>query len=117
MDDERIQKQYFVDDNPLKRIEQVDATMIGRQAQVPIWSDLNSGGYTSTSAAGGVLNTATNQPTNQALYTLTQHFFPIAWSSRRSTRRRQQHPVGHPAKNLEIRARSRRCATRRPGSS
>jgi hypothetical protein len=27
--------------------------MIGKQAQVPIWSDLNSGGYTSTSAAGG----------------------------------------------------------------
>jgi hypothetical protein len=77
--DLRIQKQYYADDAPLSRLEDAtDTVMIGKQAQVPIWTDLNSGGYTSTSAAGGNLNTATNQASNQALYTLSQHFMPIS---------------------------------------
>lgn len=73
-----IAKQWFADDGPLSRFEQLKATMIGKQAQVGIWGDLNSGGYTATSSSGGSINTATNQSTNQALYTLTQHFFPIS---------------------------------------
>lgn len=76
--DKTIQKQYFADDGPLSRIESVPATMIGKQAQVPVWGDLNSGGFTTTSSAGGAVNTASNQGTAQALYTLTQHFFPIS---------------------------------------
>ena len=75
--DDELQKQWFSDDSPLSRVEQFTANMIGKQAQVPIWGDLSSGGYTSTSAAGGNLNTAKNQSPQQAVYTLTQHFFPI----------------------------------------
>lgn len=76
---DKIAKQWYADSNPLSRIEAAtDATMIGKQVQVGIWGDLNSGGYTSTSVAGGVINTATNQGVNQAIYTLTQHFFPIS---------------------------------------
>jgi hypothetical protein len=52
--------------------------MIGKQAQVPIWGDLNSGGYTSTGSGGGSINTATNQPTAQALYTMVQQYMPIS---------------------------------------
>jgi hypothetical protein len=51
--------------------------MIGRQAQTPIWPDLNSGGYTSTGSGGGSINTASNQSTAQAAWTLVQHF-PIS---------------------------------------
>lgn len=76
--DKTIQEQYFADDGPLSRIESVPATMIGKQAQVPVWGDLNSGGFTTTSTAGGSVNTASNQGTAQALYTLTQHLFPIS---------------------------------------
>jgi hypothetical protein len=101
--DDVIQKQYFADDGPLTRIESAtDAVQMGRQVQVPIWSDLNSGGYTSTSAAGGVLNTATNQATNQALFTLSQHFFPIAleFSALNQSQNSIQSVVS--GKNLEV---------------
>jgi hypothetical protein len=43
--------------------------MIGQQAQVPIHK-YRAGGATSTAAAGGQLNTASNQQTDQATYTL-----------------------------------------------
>lgn len=76
--DDALQKEWFADDDPLSRFEQLEATMIGKQAQVPIWSDLNSGGYTSIGAGGGAINTASNQPTAQAVYTLVYHYFPIA---------------------------------------
>lgn len=75
--DDELQKQWFADDSPLSRFETLPATTIGAQAQVPIWGDLNSGGYTSTSPAGGVLNPPTNQSVQQAVYTLTQHFYEI----------------------------------------
>lgn len=75
--DDVIQKQWLADDSPLSRFESVKGTMIGRQAQTPIWGDLNSGGYTSIGAGGGTINTATNQPTAQAAWTLVYHYFPI----------------------------------------
>src|ERR1044072_3997950 len=75
---DRIQKQWLADDTPLSRMEAVKATMIGKQAQTPVWGDLNSGGYTSVSSAGGSLNSATNQPTNQAVWTMAYHYFPIS---------------------------------------
>lgn len=97
-----IAKQWFADDSPLSRIERVDATMIGKQAQVGVWSDLNSAGYTATSSAGGTLNSPTNQVTNQALYTLTQHFFPISieFGALNQTATTVQSLIS--AKNLEI---------------
>jgi hypothetical protein len=52
---------------------------------------------------GGVLNSATNQGTNQALYTLTQHFFPISLefsALNQASGNNVQALVG--AKNLEI---------------
>lgn len=73
---DRVQKQFY-DENPvLERIKQVTATMIGSQAQVPIHSG-RSGGYTSTNAAGGSLNPAGNQQTDQAIYTLVYHWFQV----------------------------------------
>src|SRR5690349_11923385 len=73
---DRRAKQFY-DQNPiLDRIKQVEATMIGSQAQVPIHSG-RSGGYTSTAAAGGALNPAGNQQTDQAIYTLVYHWFQV----------------------------------------
>jgi hypothetical protein len=76
--DEEIQKQWLADDGPLSRFESVKGTMIGRQAQTPIWGDLNSGGFTSIGAAGGSINTATNQGTAQAVWTLAYLYMPIS---------------------------------------
>jgi hypothetical protein len=50
--------------------------MIGTQAQVPIFPG-RAGSYTSVGAAGGQLNPATGQPTNQALYTMPYSWFQI----------------------------------------
>jgi hypothetical protein len=76
--DDEIQKQWLGDDTPLSRFESTKATMIGKQAQTPIWGDLNSGGYTSIGAGGGSINTATNQPTAQAVWTLVYQYMPIS---------------------------------------
>lgn len=74
---DRVRKQFY-DDNPLlDKFKQVQGTVIGLQAQVPIHKN-RSGGYTSTSAAGGSLNPAGAQGTDQALYTLVYHWFQIA---------------------------------------
>jgi len=75
---DRIQKQWLADDTPLGRMEAVKATMVGKQAQTPVWSDLNSGGYTSLGSGGGSINTASNQATNQAVWTLVYHYFPVS---------------------------------------
>lgn len=102
-DKDTIAKQWYADDNPLSRLESIEATMIGKQAQVGIWGDLNSGGYTSTSVAGGALNAATNQGVNQAIYTLTQHFFPISLevsALNQASGNNLQSLIG--AKNIEI---------------
>ena len=76
--DEEIQKQWLADDNPLKRFESVKGTVMGRQAQTPIWGDLNSGGFTSVGGGGGSLNTASNQGTAQAAWTLAYLLMPIS---------------------------------------
>jgi hypothetical protein len=65
----RLAKQFYNKNPILDWIGEVDATMIGFQAQVPIhkW---RSGGSTSTGPAGGTLNPAANQQTDQAIYTM-----------------------------------------------
>jgi hypothetical protein len=76
--DDQLQQQYMHDDSILKRFQAYKATMIGKQAQTPVWNDLNSGGYTTVGAGGGAINTASNQVTSQAVWTLVQQAFPIA---------------------------------------
>lgn len=73
---ERVAKQFYNANPVLDKLRKVEATMIGQQAQVPIHSG-RSGGYTTTAAAGGSLNPAGNQVTNQAVYTLVYHWFQI----------------------------------------
>lgn len=73
---ERVAKQFYNANPVLDKLRKVEATMIGQQAQVPIHSG-RSGGYTTTNAAGGSLNPAGNQVTNQAVYTLVYHWFQI----------------------------------------
>lgn len=73
---DRIEKQFY-DENPLfDRLQKVEATMIGEKAIVPIHKGRN-GGYTSTNAAGGNLNTAGEQRVDSAEYTLVYHWLPI----------------------------------------
>lgn len=74
---ERLEKQFY-DENPvLERFQKFPATTIGEKAIVPIHSG-RSGGYTSTSAAGGSLNAADEQKVDTAEYTLVYHWFQVA---------------------------------------
>lgn len=100
--DDEIQKQWLADDSPLSRFESVQGTMIGRQAQTPIWGDLNSGGYTSIGAGGGSINTATNQPTAQAAWTLAYHYFPISIEVSTINQSKSNLQAVISGKNLEI---------------
>lgn len=101
--DDTIQKQWLASDKLLSRIErETEATMIGRQAQTPVWPDLNSGGYTSTGSGGGSINTATNQPTAQAAWTLVQHFMPISMEFGTINQSRSNLQSVISGKNLEI---------------
>lgn len=74
---ETVEKQFYNENPVLEKIQKVKGTMIGLQAQVPIHRT-RSGGYTSTNAAGGSLNPAGQQGTDQAVYTLVYHWFQIA---------------------------------------
>lgn len=74
---DRLKKQFYTEHGPLTRLEAVDGTMIGNQAQVPIWAEL-AGGYTSVGPAGGSLNTYNNQSPDQAVYTLVGHWHPVS---------------------------------------
>jgi hypothetical protein len=65
----RLAKQFYNKNPILDWIGEVEATMIGLQAQVPIHK-YRSGGSTSTGPAGGTLNPARNQQTDQAIYTM-----------------------------------------------
>jgi hypothetical protein len=71
---DRIQKQFYDEHPALERIEQVSGTMIGQQAQVPIYKG-RSGGYVSTGPAGGALNPSDQQRVDQAVYTMVYHWF------------------------------------------
>lgn len=78
---DRLEKQ-FDDQTPfLDRIEKMSAevrnTKIGEKAIVPIHKG-RSGGYTSTSSAGGSLNAADEQKVDSAEYTLCYNWFQIA---------------------------------------
>src|SRR5262245_47366422 len=101
--DDEIQKQWLADDAPLSRFESVKGTMIGRQAQTPIWGNLNSGGYTTVSAAGGSINTATNQGTDQAAWTLAYQYFPISLEVSTLNQSASNLQAVISGKNLEIR--------------
>ena len=68
--DDQLQKQFLSDDTPLAAVEKFKATMIGKQAQVPVWTTGASAGYTTVGAGGGNINAAGQQGVNQALYTL-----------------------------------------------
>ena len=73
----RMQKQFEDRAEPFKRIQKVEATMIGEQAQVPILKH-NAGGFTSFGAAGGSFNTYNNVGVDQATYTLVNQGMPIS---------------------------------------
>ncbi len=67
-------KKQFYDENPLlEKIKQVEGTVIGRKATVPIHNKTN-GGYTSVGAAGGSLNPAGQQGITTATYELVYHW-------------------------------------------
>lgn len=70
---DRLRKQFYNDNPVFSRMSELEATTIGLQAQVPIHKSRN-GGYVSTAAAGGTLQTAGQQAVDQAVYTLVFHW-------------------------------------------
>jgi hypothetical protein len=73
---QRLQKQFEDRNVPIGKIAAMTGTMIGRQAQTPVWPG-RSGAFTSVGAAGGNLNPAQQQPIAQALWTLVYNWFQI----------------------------------------
>jgi hypothetical protein len=78
---DRLEKQFY-DENPFldaltKGSFETSKSRIGEKAIVPIHKG-RSGGYTSTSSAGGALNPADEQKVDAAEYTLVYHWFQIA---------------------------------------
>jgi hypothetical protein len=78
---ERLEKQ-FLDEFPFldkitRTAAEVSKSKIGEKAIVPIHKG-RSGGYTSTSSAGGSLNAADEQKVDAAEYTLIYHWFQTA---------------------------------------
>jgi hypothetical protein len=73
----RLAKQFEDAAGPLKRMEKFEGTMIGAQAQVPIYK-YNAGGFTSFGAAGGSFNTYNNVGVDQAVYTLVTLGMPVS---------------------------------------
>ena len=74
---DRLAVQFYNKAPLLDWFNQTSPTMIGAQAQVPIHKGL-PGGDTSTGPAGGVLNPASNQQVDQALYTMVYLWRQIA---------------------------------------
>jgi len=98
----RMIKQFEDRNAPLGRIEALRGTMIGRQAQTPVWPG-RSGAFTTVGAGGGVLNPPINQPVAQALWTLVYSWFQIALDTSaiaQASGQSAQSVVG--AKDLEI---------------
>jgi hypothetical protein len=75
--DDDLQKGYIADDSLMAEFSGFKSTMIGRQAQTPVWGVLNSGGFTVISSAGGASNPASNQTSAQAVWTMPTQVFPI----------------------------------------
>lgn len=76
----RIQRQFYNEFPLMEKIKSAVGTKVdgmGLQAQVPIYSGRGAG-MTTTAAAGGTLNPATNEATAQATFTLVYHWFQIA---------------------------------------
>src|SRR3954464_7167513 len=98
----RLEKQFEDKNAPLGRIESIRGVMIGKQAQTPVWSG-RSGASTSVGASGGNLNPASQQPVNQALWTLVYNWFQIELDTSaiaQASGQSAQSVVG--AKDLEI---------------
>lgn len=97
----RLAKQFY-DENPLLDwFTEVEATMIGDQAQVPIHK-YRSGGSTSTAAAGGSLNPAGNQATDQAIYTMPYLWHQISLETAALNQAASQAQSVVAAKDLEV---------------
>jgi len=78
---DRLEKQFY-DENPFldaltKGSFETTKSRIGEKAIVPVHKG-RSGGYTSTSSAGGALNPADEQKVDAAEYTLVYHWFQTA---------------------------------------
>src|SRR5437868_8339934 len=75
--DNDLQKQFDDSAGPVGQLNNFKATMIGAQAQVPLWK-FNAGGFTSFGNAGGSFNTYNNIGVDQAIYTLATLGMPVA---------------------------------------
>jgi hypothetical protein len=73
---DRLKAQFENKNAPLGRVEAVQGTEIGNQAQVPVLAG-RAGSFTSVGAGGGALNPATQQPVSQGVYTLPYNWFQV----------------------------------------
>ena len=75
-DSDTMEKQFY-DENPwLDMIVKKQRVVVGKRAQVPIHAQ-RAGGTTVLDAAGGTINTASNEVVDQGQYTLSYNYFPV----------------------------------------
>jgi hypothetical protein len=74
---QEVARQFYNRNKLLAMFRAFNATVIGLQAQVPIYKNL-PGGYASMDAAGGNLQDAVPATVAQATYTLVYHWFQMA---------------------------------------
>lgn len=99
---ETLQKQFEDENAPYGKLQTVEGTMIGLQAQVPVHAE-RSFDITTAGAAGGSLNPATAQQVTQATYGIVQFWKQIALETSalaQATGNRMQSIIA--AKDLEI---------------
>jgi hypothetical protein len=97
----RLAKQFYNKNPLLDWMRQVQPTIIGQQAQVPIHKG-RAGAETSTGPAGGVLNPADNQHLDQALYTMVYLWRQVALETAALNQSSGNGQSIISAKNLEI---------------
>jgi hypothetical protein len=102
---DRVKKQFY-DKNPFldaiyKGQYEVSKARIGEKAIVPIHKG-RSGGYTSTTSAGGALNPPDEQKVDAAEYTLVYHWFQISLETGALNQAASSKGSAVVAKSLEI---------------
>jgi hypothetical protein len=76
-DSDQLEKQFYDEYPFLEMIEKKQRVVIGKQAQVPLWSQRAGGTTVATSAGTTSIETAGAEVVNQAFYNMAYNYFPV----------------------------------------
>lgn len=76
-DSDSLEKQFYDDYPFLKQIEKRQRVVIGKRAQVPLWSQRAGGTTVATSAGTTGIHASGQEVVDQAQYNMTYNYFPV----------------------------------------